>query len=271
MAQNLKLIEEKFRITGFYTAFSFSWDAGFEFKGESHRVWEIVYVSFGEVEVSEDEKIYHLVQDNMVLHAPMEFHRIKSYNGTTPRVLVVSFYAEGDLPEKLKDGVFLLSEKEREEYKRIFEKIDRYVKQVPESEYEGMEAGAMLSAFLIRLSEETSDNVPDRSETALLYKKIISSMQESVCRNLRLEDFSKQNGVSISYLKILFKKYAGISPKAYYTQLRIQQAIRFLEQGMAIAEISERMSFSSPNYFSEFIKKNTGRTPLEFRKNQARK
>ena len=91
-------------------------------------------------------------------------------------------------------------------------------------------------------------------------------MQESVSSNLTLEELAAKNNVSISYLKLLFKKYAGVSPKGYYTRLRLHHAAELLEKGIPISEISDRMSFSSPNYFSEFFKRNTGLSPSEFKK-----
>ena len=91
-------------------------------------------------------------------------------------------------------------------------------------------------------------------------------MTNGVCQNLSLEDFAKENNVSISYLKLLFAKYAGISPKAYYTGLRVRHATELLRDGVGVAEVAEQMCFSSPNYFSSFYKKNTGLLPSEIRK-----
>ena len=91
-------------------------------------------------------------------------------------------------------------------------------------------------------------------------------MARTVSQNLSLEDFSIENNVSISYLKLLFAKYAGISPKAYYTNLRVRHATELLKEGMSVAEVADQMAFSSPNYFSSFYKKKTGVLPSEIRK-----
>ena len=90
-----KIIERKFAITAFYSSLNYSWDESFVFNGERHKMWEIVCVLSGKVEVTEDEKIYQLEKNNMIIHAPWEFHRIRSAGGTSPRLYVMSFYAEG--------------------------------------------------------------------------------------------------------------------------------------------------------------------------------
>ena len=61
-----------------------------------------------------------------------------------------------------------------------------------------------------------------------------------------------------------FARYAGISPKAYYSKLRCEEAVRLLESGLAVQEIAEMMQFSSASYFSEFFKKHMGVTPGKF-------
>ena len=95
---------DQFEVTGFWTAYDFAWKDDFKFKGESHEAWEIVMVKNGKVEVTEDDKIYTLEQNNIVLHAPMEFHRIASAEGTSPKLHVMTFTAQGRLPEELKKG-----------------------------------------------------------------------------------------------------------------------------------------------------------------------
>ena len=265
---------QMFQILGFYTSFRFSWNENYIFTGESHNFWEVVCVLSGEVEITEDEKVYHLGANNIIFHAPMEFHRIKSHNGTTPTGLIMSFASEGEIPSELKNGVFTLSDQECRQYRDIFDKIYRCVRGSADEQgiYDSQIAASLFSAFLIELSaRETAGShtlFESSSPTALLYKRIVSSMRASVCQNLSLEDFSRSNNVSISYLKLLFKKYAGISPKVYYTKLRVAHAVSLIEKGMPISDVAEQMSFSSPNYFSEFFKRNTGVSPSEYKKGE---
>ncbi|MBE6632099.1 MAG: AraC family transcriptional regulator [Ruminococcaceae bacterium] len=42
--------------------------------------------------------------------------------------------------------------------------------------------------------------------------------------------------------------------------------IRNTSNGVSMAEISAKMNFSSQNYFSSFFKRETGMSPMEYRK-----
>ena len=260
-----KIIERKFAITAFYSSLNYSWDESFVFNGERHKMWEIVCVLSGKVEVTEDEKIYQLEKNNMIIHAPWEFHRIRSAGGTSPRLYVMSFYAEGELPKKLSDGVFVLTTDQMDRYDSIFERIYSFLKQKSASSYSGQESADRLSAFLIEISEENVMSFEDVSASATEYRRIILAMSRSVCENKQLSDFARECGDSISYMKKLFVKYAGVSPKTYYNNLRIAYALDLLKKGKPISEIAEEMKFSSSNYFSAFIKKHTGKTPSSYK------
>lgn len=267
MKYPVKYIDKKFEITGFSTAFHFEWDEGFVFHGESHEMWEIVFLRSGKVEVTENENIYTLEKNNILLHAPMEFHRIRSADGTSPTGYILSFYAFGKLPEELKNGIFLLEDTEASQYEEIVKRIMVFTRNKFEGDYAGQEAGDLLSAFLIHLGNK---KIPEKRQmltaSAIEYKRVISVMTAWVCQNASLSELAAECNISVSYLKLLFKKYAGISPKSYYINLRLQHAISLIKRGMSSAEIAAEMNFSSPNYFSVFFKKGTGTSPLEYRK-----
>ena len=90
-------------------------------------------------------------------------------------------------------------------------------------------------------------------------------MAKEVFSNFTIDQIAEQNFVSKSYIKYLFQKYAGISPKKYDIHLKIQAANKMMEQGLTIVETASRLNFSSPNYFSNFYKKQTGISPFKFK------
>mgnify|MGYP003309396164 FL=1 len=50
----------------------------------------------------------------------------------------------------------------------------------------------------------------------------------------------------------------------YYNDLRIERAIRYLESGLNVSAVSEKMNFSSLHYFSYFFKTATGVCPSKY-------
>lgn len=63
------------------------------------------------------------------------------------------------------------------------------------------------------------------------------------------------------------KSITGLGIGEYILKVRIDMARRYLsETGMTIAEISDKLGFSSQRYFSTAFKRATGLSPSEFRK-----
>ena len=262
-----KAICPPFEILAFYTAFDFSWDAQFDFSGECHEMWEIVFLTDGAVECVEDGKVYLLEQGDTVLHAPMEFHRIRSARGTSPSGYIISFTVRGELPAVLKNGVFRLDDGEASAYCEICRKVIGFLRGEGDTAYAGQEAAALLTAYLIRLSAGREANTRlVTSRSALTYRRLVSAMTEGAREGKNLADIAAACYVSVSYLKALFRKYAGISPKEYYTRMRLQHAITLLQSGYGAAEVADMMSFSSPNYFTAFLRRHTGKTPTAYKK-----
>lgn len=284
-----------FQICGFYTVFNNYWKKDFSFAGEQHNCWELVFIENGQMEITEDDRVYVLQSGDMILHAPMEFHKIRSTGHTSSHLFVLSFVTKGAVPSILTDGVFHLSGPEQdtliESIRNIFRFFDNSFlfdgreKEVAEHLLEekfkgythltpaqsGQLGASSLSLFLLQLSmkeREVNTDAQKNSKQALEYQRVVKAMQNGLYQNLSLTEISTACDISISYIKRLFMRYAGISPKSYYIQMRIREALRLLRKGHTAEETAALMNFSSPNYFSVFMKKHLGLPPAEYiRKN----
>ena len=69
------------------------------------------------------------------------------------------------------------------------------------------------------------------------------------------------------YLVHAFKNYKGVSPINYLITRRIQEAKLLLEtSNFSIAKIAQAIGFSSQSYFSQVFRKETGLSPIQYRK-----
>ena len=261
-------IRSLFEIEGFCTAFNFKWKENHVFSGERHNFWEIVFVKSGRVEITEDENIYQLGEGGLIIHAPMEFHRIKSADGTSPTGFIISFCASGNLPLPLTEGAFILDALQISEYEKVCNRAISFVNN-PSKTQTGQEASMLLSAFILSLQRNLDSKALSSSQSASEYRKIVSFMNENDEKNLTVADIARENSVSVSYVKLLFSTYAGISPKSYFNELRLKKASALLSQGFSITEVSARMNFSSPSYFCSFYKKHVGCSPAKQRREVA--
>jgi AraC-like DNA-binding protein len=256
-----------FRFTRLRTVWNFNWDDSFIFSGETHISWEIVYVASGCACVTEDEKLYYLREGDMIIHAPMEFHTIRSAENTNPNVYVITSIVEGALPQNLTEGVFGLTQEEQKEYKEIYSRVFEFFNSDERDALEGQGCTDALSAFLIKINKShTAEQRLVLSRSATEYKRIVLSMTVHVCDNLTLDQIAAINNVSVSNIKALFRKHSGISPMLHYSRLRCTEAIRLMSQGKTAAETANMLNFSSPNYFNTFFKRMTGKPPATYKR-----
>lgn len=243
------------------------------FAGERHDFWEMVYVEKGTLTVSEDEKIYDLSAGQVIFHAPMEFHKFWAKKTSPSRFRIISFNLETTIKHNLSKGVFTLNgdlEKQLvDTYEQIFRGYDGTgdIKKKDESDpVEETLAIKKLETFLLSLlSEEAPDKTQQLSLTARRYKEIVNFMNTKLYENLSMDDIANEFHLSTSYLKKLFRTYAGCGVMHYFTKMKITQSLYHLKKGESIKEISEILSFSSPNYFTAVFKKEMGILPTKYR------
>ncbi|MEJ4089216.1 helix-turn-helix transcriptional regulator [Galbibacter orientalis] len=83
---------------------------------------------------------------------------------------------------------------------------------------------------------------------------------------LSIYDLSKSNYRTVRQLERNFKKYIGISPKAYSNIIRFQKALNLLknlEEKRSLLDIAFECGFYDHSHLTNEIKKNTGFSPSE--------
>ena len=91
--------------------------------------------------------------------------------------------------------------------------------------------------------------------------------KEYVNSSLTNETVAKHCNISEVYLRKLFVKELGITPRQYLIDLRLQRAKQLLCEGvMKINAIAENCGFANQYHFSRAFKEKTGVTPSEYMK-----
>ena len=86
--------------------------------------------------------------------------------------------------------------------------------------------------------------------------------------NLNVAEIARETAMSRASLYSKVKAITGMGVAQYVEDLRIRRACHLLkETRKSVAEISEEVGFSTPNYFSMRFKQTVGISPLTFRKN----
>lgn len=118
-----------------------------------------------------------------------------------------------------------------------------------------------LAEVIFELQTEEQSKRAENSITKIK-QHIAINLQEDLSL-VRLADIVELNP---SYLSRLFKQETGINLSIYVNQERIKRAKELIEENkLKINEISSKLGFDTPTYFTRFFKKAIGISPQEYR------
>lgn len=97
----------------------------------------------------------------------------------------------------------------------------------------------------------------------------VSRAREYLADNLSgpvsLDDLARAAGLSAYHLLRVFKKAVGVTPHAWFTQLRVERARRLLLQGVSPAEAALATGFYDQSHFTNTFRRFMGVTPRRYR------
>ena len=97
---------------------------------------------------------------------------------------------------------------------------------------------------------------------------LIQILKNNLYGRLSISDISKTISYSKAYVFRQFKAATGKSVMEYFTDLKVSAAKEFIKENvLTIKEISDKLSFDSPNYFTKTFKKYAQKTPKQYREN----
>lgn len=274
-------VDESIRIGGFYSMFEYGFDCGYVFPGEMHDFWECVAVLDGKIRVSGGEKIYELRENEMIFHKPMELHKFEVTGKAGAHLFIFSFSAEGELAEFFSGKAFRLFPEQSSILKSLCtyarskcplprtdgeHDITMYLSPKENREvYFQMLSSLVCELFLSFSESNLMALTTDTPETAT-FRQAVEIMSSRLEDTLSVDEIARECNVSATQLKRIFRKYSDLGVHKYYLKMKINLASRLLREGVSVTDVSEWLGFSSQNYFSMVYKRETGRSPTEYKK-----
>jgi AraC-like DNA-binding protein len=149
---------------------------------------------------------------------------------------------------------------------------------------------ALVAAFLAlhRAMEDGSDALAEREQLTLSFaalfahygsggaaiasppvdRSVIAAIVEFMHahhdQDLSLDDMGRRFALTPFQLIRAFKKAVGLTPHAYLTQLRLNQACRLLRRATPIAEAAAAVGFYDQSALTRHFKRSYGITPLQY-------
>lgn len=99
-------------------------------------------------------------------------------------------------------------------------------------------------------------------------KRITDLIQRRYNDNLKLGSLAEVFNYNSAYLGKMFKNQVGEHFNTYLDKVRIEKAKQFLNQGMKVYEVAEKVGYMNSDYFNAKFRKYVGVSPTAFRKEQ---
>ena len=100
------------------------------------------------------------------------------------------------------------------------------------------------------------------------FERALVFINRNIARSLTISEISKETLVPKSSLYKMFHTHLGCTVNEYINSKRIKNSEELLMSGsLSIEEISEKLGFSTQQYFSKIFKQINGISPAQFRKN----
>lgn len=107
------------------------------------------------------------------------------------------------------------------------------------------------------------DGVPESTALVMRYRKLVG---QHYLEKQQVADYAGLLYVTPNHLNRTVKEVTGRTASAHIAEMILLEAKSLLlYTGLSVAEIAWRLKFSEPSSFHRFFKKETDRTPLEYR------
>ncbi len=124
--------------------------------------------------------------------------------------------------------------------------------------------GAYILEILARARYRDEDSGRDQRIREIV-EKVKEIFQEHIYDSLDVEAVARELGQNYKTFREEFKNYTGLSPYQYFLQMKINKAKELLGDGIySVKEVSYKLAFQNPYYFSRLFKKKTGVSPSQW-------
>ncbi|MEM1326825.1 MAG: helix-turn-helix transcriptional regulator [Bacteroidota bacterium] len=115
---------------------------------------------------------------------------------------------------------------------------------------------AILERFLL-------SKLLDVPPTVLLLNRIVQDIIHQRGQ-LKIETISAKYGMTTRYLELLFRRWIGLTPKAFSRIIQFQQTFQLQHQAQSLTELSYLANYTDQSHFIRACRQLTGLSPKQF-------
>lgn len=200
---------------------------------------------------------------SFVLFAPGEKQHHRYEGSKTGEFYYVHFRCETLPPHITLQTSRVYSLPPKRQYCDLFEELIEEVLQKSPC-YEALCACRLLTLLTLLEREVIHTSHPMREQFERI-ARVVQHMNRYYNSEMDLAGYAALCGMSKHHFLRVFEQVTGKTPLHYRNEIRMEHAAELLlEERLSVAEIGERLGFSSPAYFSAAFKKAFGYSPKQY-------
>jgi len=281
-------LEKVINIDNIITLFYLEASKDFAHDGERHDFWEMVYIDKGEMVCVAEQNRFVLKSGEMTFHKPNELHSLAGNCSTAPNVSILTFECKSRAMRYFEGKIFRLDSTEKALLAALFEEglscyqlindrdpLSQNLKKRENAPFGSSQMTKnLLEAFLIKLcrhrevatKQTRRSYLVDGTDVPLPVKELLDVIHQSIYQRVTVGDIAGRLGKSESAVKHLFAQYRKQGIMHYVNSIKIEEAKRLLREGYSVTQVSDRLAFDNPQYFSKSFRLYTHMSPSEYKK-----
>jgi AraC family transcriptional activator of pobA len=230
-------------------------------------LFQVLIIEKGEAEIHlEDSKVS--INEPVVVTLPAEKrHGFHFHTGIRGVILSIALpIIQQDIDIVTSNATILLLGDKEDAVKQMLTISDLLMdEQRHSAEHQNVSLQLIHTLFAMIKRVDTALTLSEKLPDAL--KQFSQLIESSLDNRLDVDNYASQCGVSTSTLNRMCKRHFGKSALQTINQrlaIEIKRRLAFTQR--SIAFISDELGFSDPGYFTRFVKRELGETPMAFRK-----
>ncbi len=235
---------------------------------ECHPHLEILFCLSGTSDIIVDGVVYNMQAEDVILINTGSVHSINSYNSSALSIAFPPEVVAAVTPEEPWFNLNSVGNTESPHYDLVRHYLAALVKLNSGSQKPYATLGVFYQ-LLHLLTEQFRSAIPPGKKTrssndTVLY--VMNYIQTHYKEHLTLSDLAEKFNISAPYLSACFEKQLNTTFMAYYTEIRLNQAVhRMLITEDTIETIALECGFRNVRSYTESFKKAYGMLPSEYR------
>ncbi len=240
--------------------------------------FQLLYIASGKAHFFFNEKELVLSEGSFVLYRPGQPQKYTYYASENPEIFWVHFSGNeaGEILDRYGlSNQTILNIKPSADLKNLFFLLI-HESQLLEPNFNRLAPLLLRSIFLFAAKGSVLNPTDDESQPILSemdnnpHREVTRAVQyfnTHYMDDINVEQYARDNHMSPCWFIRSFKKHIGITPRQHIISARVNHAQSLLENtGHSVSEISTIVGYDDPRYFCRIFKKQTGISPLEYRK-----